>query len=114
MRISRWVLLWATVVVILVAVEMAQVMGLIRPADIITNFFLLLLVLVVIAILAAIGAGFLGVFITHRMFSSREFTPFEEEMLKMREELKRTVELVEAIAEKVGLDDEIEGGDRPS
>ncbi len=106
MRVSRWILLWAIVVVVLVVIELAQVFGFLRAGDIITNFFVLLIVLVVIAILAAIGAGFLGIFFTHRLFSSRGFTPFEEEMLKMREELKRVTALVESIAEKVGLDEE--------
>ncbi len=111
MRVSRWILLWAAVILTLVIIEVAQVLGILRFSDIITNFFLLLLVMVVIAILAAIGAGFLGVIITHRMFTAREFTPFEEEMLKMREEQKRIAGLVEAIADKVGLDEE-GGNDR--
>ncbi len=42
----------------------------------------------VIIVLALIGAIFLGMLISHRILSIGAFTPFEEEMLKMREDIK--------------------------
>lgn len=61
--------------------------GLFTPGNLIANFFLFLITLVIIAILAVIGAMFVGVFVSHRIFSVKAFTPFEKEMLKMREEV---------------------------
>ncbi|MFQ6127501.1 MAG: hypothetical protein ACE5QW_01150 [Thermoplasmata archaeon] len=69
--------------------------------DIIANFFLFLVVLVIIAILAVIGAMFVGVFISHRIFSVRAFTPFEEEMLQMREEVVEIKEAIERIENRL-------------
>ncbi len=42
----------------------------------------------VIIILALIGAIFVGMLLSHRILSIGAFTPFEEEMLKMREDIK--------------------------
>lgn len=39
-------------------------------------------------ILALIGAIFIGMLLSHRILSIGGFTPFEEEMLKMREDIK--------------------------
>jgi hypothetical protein len=81
----------------LMVVLVAQMTDVISFGDIIANFFLFLVVLVVIAILAIIGAMFVGVFISHRIFSVKAFTPFEEEMLKMREEVAEIKEAVERL-----------------
>lgn len=42
----------------------------------------------VIIVLALIGAIFVGMLLSHRILSIGAFTPFEEEMLKMREDIK--------------------------
>ena len=101
-RISKWTLLWLTVVIILTVVLGAQMTGVVTFGDIIANFFLFLVVLVVIAILAVIGAMFVGVFISHRIFSVQAFTPFEEEMLRMREEVAEIREVIERIDGQLG------------
>lgn len=101
-RISKWTLLWLTIVIILTVVLGAQVTGVITFGDIIANFFLFLVVLVVIAILAIIGAMFVGVFVSHRIFSVKAFTPFEEEMLRMREEVAEIREVIERIDGQLG------------
>jgi hypothetical protein len=41
-----------------------------------------------IIILALIGAIFVGMMLSHRILTIGAFTPFEEEMLKMREDIK--------------------------
>lgn len=101
-KISKWTLLWLTIVIILTVVLGAQVTGVITFGDIIANFFLFLVVLVVIAILAIIGAMFVGVFVSHRIFSVKAFTPFEEEMLRMREEVAEIREVIERIDGQLG------------
>jgi len=101
-KISKWTLLWLTTVIILTVVLGAQVTGVITFGDIIANFFLFLVVLVVIAILAIIGAMFVGVFVSHRIFSVKAFTPFEEEMLRMREEVAEIREVIERIDGQLG------------
>ncbi|MFW5928446.1 MAG: hypothetical protein ACOCSL_04500 [Thermoplasmatota archaeon] len=63
--------------------------------DILTGFYTFVFGLVVISILAIIGAVFFGMYISHRIFSTRQFTTFEEEMLKMKddvEEIKKKLE----------------------
>ncbi|MFQ6107040.1 MAG: hypothetical protein ACE5QF_05580 [Thermoplasmata archaeon] len=101
-RIGKWTLLWLTIVMILIIVLVAQMTGVITFGDIIANFFLFLVVLVIIAILAVIGAMFVGVFISHRIFSVKAFTPFEEEMLKMREEVNEIRKTLERIERELG------------
>ncbi len=84
----RWVLLWLIVVIVLFAIFVAEITQTIRLTDVISYFFLFVLALVIIAVLAVIGAAFMGVLISHRIFSVRSFTPFEEEMMQMRKEVK--------------------------
>lgn len=90
-------IVWLSAVVALALIEIGIITDLISLSDIIANFFLFLLALVTITILAIIGAIFVGIFISHRIFSVKGFTPFEEEMLKMREDIK---EIKKALKEK--------------
>lgn len=48
-------------------------------------------------ILALVGAIFIGIYISTRLRSPTAFTPFEEEMLKMRQELTQLKGQVDAI-----------------
>lgn len=98
MRASRAVVaIWSLVIVGLVALEIAEL----------THFFslsigsalldptALLVGLVFTTIIAVVGAIFVGISITARYLQPRGFTPFEEEMLKMRAdvaELRRRAE----------------------
>lgn len=54
-----------------------------------TFFFIKAVILawIVLIVLALIGAIFVGMFLSHRILSIGGFTPFEEEMLKMREDI---------------------------
>ena len=101
MNISRWTLLWLVIVGLLGAIEIAIVFGVVNPYDVVTFFFIMVSGLIVIAVLAIIGATFLGIYISHRILSTRDFTPFEQEMLRMAEEVKRLTEKVDAIAKAV-------------
>ena len=87
----RWWALWAAFALSLVAVELGIVFGVII-FDPLTNFYFVIVVIAAIGVLAIVGAVFIGMFMAHRMFSRQEFTPFEREMLEMREEVKRLAE----------------------
>ena len=52
---------------------------------------------IVLIVLALIGAIFIGMLLSHRILSIGGFTPFEEEMLKMREEIKAINEKLEKL-----------------
>jgi len=49
----------------------------------------------VMILLAVIGAFFLGMLVSYRMIMKNEFTPFEEEMLKMRKEVQDIKKVLE-------------------
>lgn len=96
----RWVIMWLIVVIVLFSIFIAEITNAIRLNDIISYFFVFVLALVIIAVLAVIGAGFMGVFISHRIFSLKSFTPFEEEMLQMRREVKEIKKKIDELAEE--------------
>jgi len=112
LRISKWTLAWLSVVLILVIIWGSMLAGLIRLADIVLNFFLIIFSLVVIAILAIIGAVFVGIFVSHRILSAQGFTPFEREMLEMREDVKKIRERLDLIEQKL-VGQSNQGKDRP-
>lgn len=102
MRLSRWTLLWLLIVGVLVAVELSILTGVLSPSNILGFFILFVSALVMITVLAIVGAVFLGMWASHRILSTQGFTPFEQEMLRMREEVRQLAERVEAIATKLG------------
>lgn len=94
MRISKWTLLWILVVAALGGIWIGVFTGALNPTDLITSFFTFVFALAVIVVLAIIGAVFVGIFVSHRILSSQTFTPFEVEMLKMRDEVKQVLQKV--------------------
>jgi hypothetical protein len=98
------VLVWAGVIALLLALEFAEV----------THYFTLpvqsalgdplsfVLSLVFTTILALVGAIFIGIYISHRLLTPAGFTPFEQEMLRMRSELAEVRTAVEQIRSAVG------------
>ncbi len=101
MKVSRWTLLWLVIVGLLAAIELAILFGVVNPYDVVTFFFIMVAALVVIAVLAVIGAAFLGIYISHRILSTRDFTPFEQEMLQMADEVRKLAEKVDAISREL-------------
>ncbi|MFW6048135.1 MAG: hypothetical protein ACOC87_02415 [Candidatus Natronoplasma sp.] len=87
-------------VIILGGIGLAIILSWIQFEDIFLNFYTFVFGLVVISFLAIIGALFLGMFISHRIFSSREFTSFEEEMLKMRRDVEDIKEKIDKVEKK--------------
>ena len=106
MRVSRWTLLWLLIVGVLVAIWVGVLFQWITPGNLVTSFLGFVFGLVVIAILAIIGAVFLGMVISHRIMSGQGFTPFEEEMLKLRPEVRELRDRLDDIAAKLGAPSE--------
>jgi uncharacterized membrane protein len=102
-RLSRWTLLWILVVGVLVAIEIGVVTGAISTNNLIGSFLLVIFALVVISVLSIIGAVFVGMFVSHRILSGKGFTPFEQEMLRMRQEIRELNERVGEIAARLGV-----------
>ncbi len=101
-RISRWALLWLLVIGVLIAVEVAVITGFITPGDVIGSFLTFVFALMVISVLSIVGAVFVGMFVSHRILSTKGFTPFEQEMLHMRREVGELRQQIERIAERLG------------
>jgi hypothetical protein len=98
MRPSRLALvLWGGLIVVLLFIEVAELTHLftLPIASAIDDPVALVVALVFTTIIALVGAIFIGIYISHRMLSPAGFTPFEEEMLRMRQdvsELKASVQ----------------------
>ncbi|MGI0071943.1 MAG: hypothetical protein ACRECT_07785 [Thermoplasmata archaeon] len=91
MRTSRWVIiLWSALIVLLLLVELAEITHLFTlPIEsAIGDPLGFVSALVFTTILALVGAIFIGVFVTTRLLRAEGFTPFEEEMLRMRAEIR--------------------------
>lgn len=98
MRLNWWTVLWIVVVLSLLIVFILQLSGILTLEDLAANPILFLVAFVTVAVLSAVGAMFIGVLLTHRIFASSEFTPFEKEMLRMREEVREIRERLEEVA----------------
>jgi hypothetical protein len=84
------VLLWSLVIVALVVLELAEVTHLFTfPISAVVGDPISLVVsLVFTTIVAIVGAIFIGIYMSTRLLGPRAFTPFEEEMLQMRAEIR--------------------------
>jgi len=96
-------ILWLGIVAVLVAIEIGVLTGFITPAGLISQFLTLIVGLVVISVFAFVGAIFLGIFVSHRILSGKGFTPFEQEMLRMRQDLRELNDRIEQIATRLGV-----------
>lgn len=103
MRPSRVVLLlWAALIVVLLLVELSEISHLftLPVASWIGDPLAFAFALIFTTILAMVGAIFIGIYFSTRMLSPSGFTPFEEEMLKMRGDLKDLKASVEELKRK--------------
>ncbi|MCI4316989.1 MAG: hypothetical protein L3J96_00490 [Thermoplasmata archaeon] len=101
MKPSRLILFWVTVIALLLLVEVAELTHLftLPVQSALGNLLSFIFALVFTTILALVGAIFIGIYISQRLQSAAGFTPFEEEMLKMRAdvtELRRRQEALES------------------
>jgi hypothetical protein len=119
MRASRIViLLWVALIAVLLVVLLSEISHRFTlPVQSWLNdplFFVLALVFT--TILALVGAIFIGIYVSQRMLSPSGFTPFEEEMLKMRgdvRDLKASVEELKRSASVRAEDPNPEGREEP-
>ena len=91
MKAARAALLfWSALIVGLLIIEFAQITHVFTlPID--TAFgdpISLLVALVFVTVLALVGAMFIGLYFSARVMRAQGFTPFEEEMLRMRAEVR--------------------------
>ncbi len=91
MRPARLILFWASVIAVLLFVEVAELTRLftLPVQSAVGNLLSFIFALVFTTILALVGAIFIGIYISHRLQSPAGFTPFEEEMLQMRADVSR-------------------------
>ncbi len=93
------IVFWVSVIAVLLFVEFAELTRLftIPVQSALLNVLSFIFALFFTTILALVGAVFIGVYIAHRLSSPTGFTPFEEEMLKMRAEVTELKEAVESL-----------------
>jgi hypothetical protein len=84
------ILLWVALIVVLLVVELAEITRnfTLPLQNAIADPLTFVVALVFTTLLALVGAIFIGVFLSHRLLSTAGFTPFEEEMLRMRADLR--------------------------
>jgi hypothetical protein len=100
MRPGRLIIVaWGAIILVLVIIEVAELTHFftLPVASATTNLFSFIFAIVFITILALVGALFIGIYISQRLQSGSGFTPFEEEMLKMRADVKALRDEVEAL-----------------
>jgi len=98
------VVLWSVVLVALVVLELAEVTHLFTfpISAVLADPVTLVVSLVFVTILAIIGAIFVGIYISTRLLNPRGFTPFEEEMLRMHEDVAALRRSVERVNDRLG------------
>jgi uncharacterized membrane protein (DUF106 family) len=102
MRPSRVVLLlWSVVIAVLLGVEFAEITHVFTVSiqSAVEDPLAFVFALVFTTVLALVGAIFIGIYFTQRLLSPAGFTPFEEEMLRMRSDLAEVKETVRKLSE---------------
>ncbi|HXY46871.1 MAG TPA: hypothetical protein VEK13_03100 [Thermoplasmata archaeon] len=102
MRPSRVVLLlWSVVIAVLLGVEFAEITHVFTVSiqSAVEDPLAFVFALVFTTVLALVGAIFIGIYFTQRLLSPAGFTPFEEEMLRMRSDLAEVKEAVRRLSE---------------
>jgi hypothetical protein len=95
---------WTAVIAALLLVEVAELTHLFTlPVEsVIGNLISFIFALVFTTILALVGALFLGIYISQRLNAPGGFTPFEEEMLRMRADVRRISDELAELRRKLG------------
>jgi len=90
---------WAVLIGLLLIVELAEITHLFTlPVEsAVGDPLVFVLALVFTTIVALVGAIFIGIYISARILSPSGFTPFEEEMLRMRTDLSDVKAAVEEL-----------------
>ncbi len=93
-------LLWTALIVGLVVVEFAEITRLftLPIASALGDPITLLFALVFTTVLAVVGAIFIGIYVSARVLRPQGFTSFEEEVLRMRGDVRDIKAAVEQLA----------------
>lgn len=104
MKPGHVILFWVLVIATLLFIEVAEITHLftLPVQSAVGNLVSFVFALVFTTILALIGAIFIGIYISHRFLTPGGFTPFEEEMLKMRSDVARMREDIDALKSSIG------------
>lgn len=99
MRPSRTIVFWTLIIAVLVVLEIAEVFHFftLGYVTVLENPLAFIFSIVLITSLALVGALFIGIYIAHRILSPQGFTPFEEEMLHMREDVTKLKDKVDVL-----------------
>jgi membrane protein implicated in regulation of membrane protease activity len=109
MRLPRLPIFWVVVIAALLVLEVAELTRLFTIPFLVavSNPVTFALGLIFVTIVALVGAIFIGIYVSQRLLSPRGFSPFEEEMLKMRAEVmeirRETQELLARTGGPVGV-----------
>jgi membrane protein implicated in regulation of membrane protease activity len=107
MRPPRIILFWTVVIAALLIIEVAELTRLFTIPFLVavSNPFTFALGLIFVTIVALVGAIFIGIYVSQRLLSPRGFSPFEEEMLKMRAEVMEIRQEVQELIVRSGSAD---------
>ncbi len=114
MRLTRKWLVFLVIAVPIAVLEALQLLGYFNVQWIFSNLGFVLVAIIFVAFMGFIGSLFLGMYISARMFSTQGFTPFEEEMLRMRQEVKEIRESVEELKKRVPSNGPVESAPGPA
>ena len=108
-------LAWVGLIAALLVVEAAELTHLftLPVQSALGNLLSFVFALVFTTILALVGAIFIGIYISQRLQTSTGFTPFEEEMLKMRADVTRLRAEVAGLRNAVGPPSTPKDGQEP-
>lgn len=107
MKTSRVAIaLWLVLIIILLVVELAEITRAFTVPfqNVIADPLAFVIALIFTTLVALVGAIFIGVFLSARLLSPTGFTPFEEEMLRMRSDLKDVRKDVEQLKDRLAPD----------
>ena len=84
-------LLWLALIFVLLLVEVAELTRAftVPIQNVIGDPLAFVIALVFTTLVALVGAIFIGVYLSHRLVNPTGFTPFEEEMLRMRSDVQQ-------------------------
>jgi hypothetical protein len=102
-RVARWTLFWVGVIAVLLAVELTELTHVftIPISSAVLSPLPFVFSLVFITLLALVGAVFVGFYLSSQVYSARGFTPFEQEMLKMRRDVSEVREEVSRLRSEI-------------
>jgi len=100
------ILLWFALIFVLLVVELAEITHVftLPVQNLLSDPLAIVIALVFTTIVALVGAIFIGVYLSHRILNPTGFTPFEEEMLRMRADVQQVKRDVAELRDRVAPD----------